>query len=238
MGVLLNRVARAKTIAMRLLHNTHTILLLIAAMGVVSVPVVAADTLTVDGGWQYFTWPTTAVPTVSVGTVIAEYTLGTTGSISNVTELRITDAYTNGDMFRVHVSGYSTCTKTNVDFTVMTAPVETSQYWYEIWNDKDGPWKFDGWFSGLSVSLDPGSYTVTVALAQSSLDGTTGAAVNRGKAYIRAATNGVTMTCPTFTTKAVERLAPLGVRPASATTRRDPTGASDSGEQLVKENKQ
>jgi hypothetical protein len=180
--------------------------------------------LPVDVGWKGFNW--TSAP---VGTQVAQFSLGTT----TLTELRVVDAYQNGDMFKIQVNGSSSCSG-SVIFTVSTSPVSNPRDWDQLWNDKDSAWKLDGIYSGLSLTLEPGSYTITISIVQSALDGTTGQPINAGKAYVRASTNSTSLSCwpsppakvPGSALKPLQQTPALS-SPSSKRAVRHPNGADD-----------
>ena len=141
--------------------------------------------LTPGAAWQEFLW-------TSLGQVSTTFTLNTTGA-TDVTDLRMVDAFVGGDMFRVDI----TQPGPNLVLYSSLVPLTTKPsllpdyYPAQVWFDADAAWQLEQYYSRVLISLPPNQkYTITVTVLRDSVDGDSGLPITSGRAYIRASCGG------------------------------------------------
>ena len=109
-----------------------------------------------------------------------------------LTEIRLLDAYTSGDMYKVDITGQQTMTlyTSRVPLSATDDPVYI--YAIQVWWNLDASWLLEKYFSRLAIWVPPGNYTVTVSLYRPAANEDTSTLLNpvwfsQGEVFLRAA---------------------------------------------------
>lgn len=112
-----------------------------------------------------------------------------------LTEIRLLDAYTSGDMYKVNITGDQTMTlyTSRVPLSATDDPVYV--YATQVWWNLDAAWTLEKYYSRLAIWVPPGNYTVTISLYRPAADQDTSTLLNpvfftRGEVFLRAASFG------------------------------------------------
>jgi hypothetical protein len=112
-----------------------------------------------------------------------------------LTEIRLLDAYTSGDMYKVDITGAQTMTLYTSRVPLSATDDLLYIYAIQVWWNLDAAWTLEKHYSRLAIWVPPGNYTVTISLYRPAADQDTSTLLNpvwfsRGEVFLRAASFG------------------------------------------------